>query len=220
MIQHPKMHIPNPLPPSHPLRAVTLAFSNDWSKHLSLLLELPWAVCTEQADPDRLFSHEPLRAKPAVGDVWQLVSQSTKSCWMTVSICDFTEMVDEAKLPCSAVWRTSPLKENNRCSFLKKFPNPKHNIATQIHANEYLENKNGFCQPSQGVWMTNTKRRIYIFVIDISFLWWMPESMRHCLGMSHRAVLIAGAGCVWSRGKDEGRLPIPKARRTNEVGTR
>lgn len=104
--------------------------------------------------------------------------------------------------------------------FLKKFPNPKHNFTTQIHASEYLENKNSFCQPSQGVWMTNTKRKIYIFVIDISFLWWMPESMSHCLGMSHRAVLIAGAGCVWSRGKDEGKLPIPKARRTNEVGTR
>lgn len=39
---------------------------------------------------------------------------------MTGSICDSAEVVEEAKLPCPAGFRTFRLKENNRCSFKKK----------------------------------------------------------------------------------------------------
>lgn len=67
---------------------------------------------------------------------------------MTGSICDSAEVVEEAKLPCPAGFRTFRLKENNRCSFKKKTTtNPKHNFITQIHASEYLENKNIFASP-------------------------------------------------------------------------
>lgn len=176
-----------------------------WSEQLneiSLLLELPWAMHIGQADPDSLLPHP-----------WASQSQNSCGRWVVAGqpinkqLTEdrlhlwLAEMVEEAKLPCPAGFRTFRLKENNRCSFKKKNEkknkptNPKHNFITKIHASEYLENKNIFAS-SHRVSGRRTERRIYIFLISITFPWWTPESVRHCLGMSHRGVFKASSGYV------------------------
>lgn len=95
-----------------------------WSEQLneiSLLLELPWAMHIGQADPDSLLPHP-----------WASQSQNSCGRWVVAGqpinkqLTDdrlhlwLAEMVEEAKLPCPAGFRTFRLKENNRCSFKKK----------------------------------------------------------------------------------------------------
>lgn len=95
-----------------------------WSEQLneiSLLLELPWAMHIGQADPDSLLPHP-----------WASQSQNSCGRWVVAGqpinkqLTEdrlhlwLAEMVEEAKLPCPAGFRTFRLKENNRCSFKKK----------------------------------------------------------------------------------------------------
>lgn len=146
MTHHSKRYTPDPV--SHPRRAVTLAFSNGWSEQLNeiaLLLELPWVTAQNKLTLTlSLHTQEPLRAKTAVGDEWQLVSQSTNSWWKTGSVCDSTEVVGKPSCPTQLGSEPPDWKRITDVHLKSPTTNPKHNFTAQIHASEYLENKNIF----------------------------------------------------------------------------
>lgn len=103
---------------------------------------------------------------------------------------------------CAQCSRNFQLKENNRCSFKKnQLQTPNIILLHKFIASEYLENKNTFASPHR-VSGRQTQRRVYIFLIYVLFPWWTPQSVRHCLGMSHKRSFqgIALEFCFRARG--------------------
>ena len=189
MTHHSKRYTPDPV--SHPLRVVNLAFSNGWSEQLneiSLLLELPWGYEHRTSWPWSPPSTPKSLSEPK--QLWE----------MSGSWSSNQHAADRWQAPCVALqrwWRepscpaqlgSEPLDWKRITDVHLKSPtaNPKHNFTAQIHASEYLENKNIFCQPSQGVWKADTEKGLHISnLYHISMMnsrecetlsWYVPQS--------------------------------------------
>lgn len=180
-------------------------------------------MCTEQADPDCLPPHpwasqSQNRCGRWVAHPWASPSQNNCGRWVvagqpinkqlteTGSICDSTEVVEEAKLPCPVGFRRFGPKENNRCSFKEK-THTKNKTQIQTPNIILLHNhmpvnswriRTFFASPHRASGR-QTQRRVCIFLISVTFPWWTPESVRHCLGMLRRGALKACTGFVQSQ---------------------